>query len=79
MCTLKHFSLCGNLFSKLEKNCFKVHIFILQITKKLLDAQFFCATVHIFEKTLLASLANFFGFLGYPVLYVHDLVINAVN
>ena len=34
MTSLKQFILCSNLFSKLDKSCFKEAIFILQLAKK---------------------------------------------
>jgi len=42
----------------LEKSCFKEAIFILQLAKKMLKKQFFGAKIHVFENTLLASIAN---------------------
>jgi len=51
MASLKQFIICSNLFSKLEKNCFKEAIFILlAVRKKILQKQFFGAKIHIFEK-----------------------------
>ena len=61
MASLKQFILCSNLFCKLEKSCFKEGkeaIFILQLAKKMLKKQFFGAKIHVFENTLLASIAN---------------------
>ena len=34
MASMKQFILCSNLFSKLEKSCFKEAIFILQLAHK---------------------------------------------
>ena len=71
MTSFKQFILCSNLYSKLEKSCFKEAIFILQLAKKKLKKQFFGAKIHIFENHCSHRLQFFCklipNLLGHPV------------
>ena len=63
MTSLKQFILCSNLFSKLEKSCFKEAIFIWELAKKCSKSNFL-ERKYIFFHKLIPNL------LGHPVMQI---------